>query len=311
VKDVKPETLLQFLRIQENDIDVSAKLTTDPHSRVVRYNDKSDLWSLFTVLNYGIILNLHTHSTKDELRNAREALHAWIAFTASGTNRGDKKYRQDFCEKTFEIIEKKYDTDFDVGSLNLEEIQRYLLKWIAYGMDNYSEGKIPNECHTVAKEQVAELIARAKELLSEEEFLRHLESGSSLESAYALFRRVCFLLLIHEYKNKSGLDLLKTKRSSADQILPNDIQMWAIKHHLGDDPRSMDILINCINTNWAGKIDSDSMRFSTENCPEHYDKEAITEVIKVAFTKNLECKKLHHLDKVKDDLFGLLREEFP
>ena len=309
VKDVKPETLLQFLGIQENDIDVSAnRKSTRDH---VSYETQSDLWMLFTELSYGRPLNLHTHSTKDELRNCDEALHAWIAFTASGKNCGKIDHRQKFVENTFQIIGKRYDSAFDVGSLNLEEIKRYLVKWIAYGMDNYSEGKIPSECHAVAKEQVAELIVRAKELLSEEEFLRSLESGTSLDTVYTMFRKVCILLLIHEYKNKSGVYLLKTKRSSADQILPNDIQMWAIKHHLGDDQKSMNILIDCININWAGKIDSDSMRFSAEDCPEDYNKEAITEVIKVAFTKNLECNKLHHLDKVKDDLFGLLREEFP
>jgi len=296
--------------IQENDIDVSAECKHQSHGRGVNYENQSDLWRLFSVLKTVSPLELHTHSKKGELGNAREALHAWIAFTASGNNRGDRKYRQDFYEKTQDIIEEVDFNSLPQNALNLGEISRYLRDWIAYGMDNYSEGNIPSECHAVAKEQVAELIVRAKELLSEEEFLRHLEIETSLDSVYKLFRQVCILLLIHEYKNKSGVDLLKTNKSSADQILPNDIQMWAIKHHLVDDQRSMDILIDCINTNWVGKIDSDSMRFSTEYCPDHYDKEAITEVIKVAFTKNLECKKLRHLDKVKDEIFNLLKEEF-
>ena len=87
--------------------------------------------------------------------------------------------------------------------------------------------------------------------------------------------------------------------------------MWAIKHHEVDDQRSMDMLIQCVNDNSSGTIDSDKLRFLTEQLPEFYNEEAIIEAIRIAFTNDLDCKKLNHLDKVKDELFGLLREEFP
>ena len=178
-------------------------------------------------------------------------------------------------------------------------------------MDNYSEGKIPKECHAVAKEQVEKLILRAKELLSEQEFLRHLESGIPLEDVYILFRQVCVLVLIYDQKNNSGIDLLKANRPSPDQVLPNDIQMWAIKHHEVDDQRAMNMLIQCVNKNFSGTIDSDKLRFLTEQLPEFYNEEAITKTIRKAFTKNHQCQKLLHLDKVKGELFELLREVFP
>ena len=311
VKDVKPETLLQFLGL-EGDLDVFANQKYI--SGKVYLEEKSDLWQLFDVLDYGLNLNLHPNSVKEEPMNSDEVLHAWIAFTASGQNRGKIQQRQQFVEMTDEIIEKKYDLGFDIGSLELRQITLHLQKWIAYGMDNYSQGKIPSECHAVAKEQVEQLILRGKELLSEEEFLRYLESGSPgspVHSLYKSFRELCILVLIYEHKNKSGIDLLKANRPSSDQVLPNDIQMWAIKHHLIDDQRSMDKLIECVNNHLSGRIDSEKLSFLSENCPEYYNKEAIIEAIRIAFTNDLDCKKLNHLDKVKDDLFGLLKEEFP
>ncbi|MDB2333425.1 hypothetical protein N9V30_00555 [Candidatus Poseidoniales archaeon] len=307
VKDVKPETLLQFLGL-EGDLDVSANRKYI--SGRIYWEKESDLWRLFDVLNYGLNLNLHPNSAKEEPMNSDEVLHAWIAFTASRQNRGKIQQRQQFVEMTYEIIENKNDSIFDIESFDLSRTRKTLIDWIAYGMDNYSEGKIPKECHAVAKEQVEQLILRGKELLSEKEFLRYLESGSPVDSLYKSFRQLCILVLIYEHKNKSGIDLLKANRPSSDQVLPNDIQMWAIKHHLIDDQRSMDKLIECVNDNSSGKIDSDKLKFLIERT-ESYNEEAIIEAIRIAFTNDLDCKKLNHLDKVKDGLFGLLKEEFP
>tara|TARA_B110000008_G_C16944638_1_gene553905 strand:+ start:95 stop:1519 length:1425 start_codon:yes stop_codon:yes gene_type:complete len=308
VKDVKPETFLQFLGL-EGDIDVSANKNYIRNGEI-RWQYISDLWQLFDVLDSGLDLNLHPNSAKEEPMNSDEVLHAWIAFIASRQNRGKIDQRQEFVEMTYEIIEKKYDLGFDIGSLELREIKQHLQKWIAYGMDN-SQGKIPSECHAVAKEQIEQLIVRAKELLSEEEFLRYLGSGSPVDSLYKSFRHVCILVLIYEHKNKSGIDLLNANRPSSDQVFPNDIQMWAIQHHPIDDQRSMDKLIDCVNDNFSGKIDSDKLKFFIERCQEYYNEEAIIEAIRIAFTNDLDCKKLNHLDKVKDGLFGLLKEEFP
>ena len=308
VKDVKPETLLQFLGL-EGDLDVSANKKYMRNGEI-NWEGESDLWLLFDVLNGFSKLDLHPNSTKEEPMNSEEVLHAWIAFTASGQNRGNIEQRKEFVGMTYKIIENKNDSEFDIESFDLDQTIENLRDWIAYGMDNYSEGKIPKECHAVAKEQVEQLILRAKELLSEQEFLRHLESGRSLEYVYSLFRELCILVLIYEHKNKSGIDLLKANRPSSDQVLPNDIQMWAIKHHLIDDQPSMDELIKCVNDNSSGKIDSDKLKFFIERT-ESYNEEAIIEAIRIAFTNDLDCEKLNHLDKVKDELFGLLKEEFP
>ena len=307
VKDVKPETLLRFQGL-EGELDVSANNKYIGNRRI--WEEKSDLWQLFDALDYGLNLNLHPNSVKEEPMNSDEVLHAWIAFSASGQNTGKIEQRQQFVDLTYKIIENKNDSGFDIESFNLSRTERTLRDWIAYGMDNYSEGKIPKECHAVAKEQVEKLILRAKELLSKEEFVRCLESGLSLDSVYTLFIRLCILVLIYEHKNKSGIDLLKVNRSSSDQVLPNNIQMWAIKHHRINDQRSMDVLIQCVNDNFSGTIDSDELRFLLERS-ESYNEEAIIGAIRIAFTNDLDCKKLNHLDKVKDELFVLLREEFP
>lgn len=307
VKDVKPETLLQFLGL-EGDIDVSANKKYI--NGKLCFGEESELWQLFDVLDYGLNLNLHPNSVKEEPMNSQEVLHAWIAFTASRQTRGSKEQRQEFVSMTYQIIENKNDSKFEIESFNLGQTRKVLRDWIAYGMDNYSEGKIPKECRAVAKEQVEQLILRAKELLSEQEFLRQLESGSSLDGVYKSFRNLCILVLVYEHKNKSGIDLLNINRLSTDQVLPHDIQMWAIKHHRVDTQRSMNKLIECVNDNFSGKIESDKLKFLIEHT-ESYNEEAIIEAIRIAFTNDLDCKKLNHLDKVKDDLFGLLKEEFP